>query len=134
MPMIHILTAQTYTAEQKWKISDVVQSCMENYFNTPKNDRFHFFEQFKLEDVIVDPQYWVKQQRTSRFMLFNITAGKPRSSEQKSEFMYQLTEQLHSNFKIPKQDIMIVIHYNQLEDWSFGEGIRGDISLKKFSN
>lgn len=131
MPMIRIVTAHTYSAEQKSQISDLTQFCMENYFNTPKNDRFHFFQQLKSEDIIIDANYWVEKQRTSQFILFNITAGKPRSPEQKAEFMHELTNQLNAKFQIPKQDIMIVIQYNQLEDWSFGEGVRGDILMEK---
>ena len=104
---------------------------MENYFNTPKNDRFHFFQQLKSEDIIIDANYGVEKQRTSQFILFNITAGKLRSPEQKAEFIHELTNQLNAKFQIPKQDIMIVIQYNQLEDWSFGEGVRGDILMKK---
>ena len=49
---------------------------MENYFNTPKNDRFHVFHQLKSEDIIIDANYGVEKQRTTQFILFNITAGK----------------------------------------------------------
>ena len=130
MPMIRFTTSYPYTDLEKAQLSKVVQSCMENYFDTPKNDCFHIFEQIPQEQVFVDPDYWVKTARTEKFILLYITSGKPRTAQQKSDLMLHVTAQLKQNFDVPEQDVMFVIVQNSAEDWCFGHAQRADLYLK----
>ncbi|EPF70730.1 hypothetical protein [Acinetobacter rudis] len=76
MPMIRFITSYTYDNAQKLQMSKIVQNAMEQFFDTPKNDRFHIFEHFNQGQILVDPDYWVKTARTERFILLYITSGK----------------------------------------------------------
>lgn len=46
MPMIRFITSYAYDNAQKLQMSKIVQNAMEQFFDTPKNDRFHIFEHF----------------------------------------------------------------------------------------
>lgn len=133
MPMIRFTTSYAYTDLEKAQISKIVQTCMECYFDTPKNDCFHIFEHLPQDNVIVDPNYWVRSPRTEKFMLLYITSGKPRTAQQKLDLMQHVTAQLHQTFNIPEQDIMFVIVQNTAEDWCFGHAQRADLYLKTFA-
>lgn len=128
--MIRFITSYTYDNVEKLQMSKIVQTCMENYFDTPINDCFHIFEQLTQAQILVNPDYWVKSSRTERFILLYITAGKIRTSEQKLNLMIQVTHRLNQTFNIPEQDIMFIIMQNQPEDWCFGHAQRADIYLK----
>lgn len=134
MPMIRFITSYSYDNIEKTQISKIVQHCMEEYFDTPKDDHFHIFEQLTPSQIIVDPNYWVKSARTERFILLYITSGKRRTSEQKSDLMIQVTYQLNRIFNIPEQDIMFIIVQNEAEDWCFGHAQRADIYSSAISD
>lgn len=128
--MIRFSTSYKYNDVEKLQMSKIVQSCMEKYFATPKNDCFHIFEQLNQGQIFIDPNYWVKCSRTEQFILLYITSGKARTSDQKSNLMTQVTKQLNQIFNIPEQDIMFIIVQNTIEDWCFGHAQRADIYLK----
>lgn len=130
MPMIRFTTSYAYSDLEKTQISKIVQTCMERYFDTPKNDCFHLFEQLTQGSILVDPDYWVTSPRTEKFILLYITSGKPRTAQQKSDLMQHVTAELHQKFSIPEQDIMFVIVQNSAEDWCFGHAQRADLYLK----
>jgi len=134
MPMIRFTTSYTYNDLEKLQMSKIVQICMEKYFDTPENDCFHIFEQLNKGEIIVDPNYWVRSPRTEQFILLYITAGKARTSEQKSNLMTQITKKLNEIFNIPEQDIMFILVHNTIEDWCFGHAQRGDIYLKSITD
>ncbi|WP_151739813.1 tautomerase family protein [Acinetobacter nosocomialis] len=134
MPMIRFTTSYAYTDLEKAQISKIVQTCMESYFDTPKNDCFHIFEQLPQGNVLVDPDYWVKSSRTEKFILLYITSGKPRTAQQKLDLMQHVTTQLHQTFNIPEQDVMFVIVQNSAEDWCFGHAQRADLYLKTLTS
>lgn len=134
MPMIRFISSYTYDDAEKLQMSKIVQSCMEEFFDTPKNDRFHIFEQLNQGQILVDPDYWVESPRTERFILLYITSGKARTAEQKSNLMLHVTKQLNQIFNIPQQDIMFIIVQNKIEDWCFGHAQRADIYLKSITH
>lgn len=132
--MIRFTTSYAYTTLEKAQISEIVQTCMEDYFDTPQNDCFHIFEQLPQGNIFVDANYWVKSPRTEKFMLLYITSGKPRTAQQKSDLMQHVTAQLHQKLNIPEQDVMLVIVQNSAEDWCFGHAQRADLYLKMLAS
>ncbi|GKM38416.1 hypothetical protein NUKP66_32070 [Klebsiella variicola] len=55
-------------------------------------------------------------------MLFHIFAGKPRSRAQKQRLYRRLCARLADEMAVSPQDVMVVIQFNQQEDWSFSAG------------
>ncbi|SAX92594.1 tautomerase [Klebsiella pneumoniae] len=60
------------------------------------------------------------------FVLFHIFAGKPRSRAQKQGLYRRLCARLDDEMAVSPQDVMVVIQFNQLEDWSFSAGKMAD--------
>ncbi len=56
------------------------------------------------------------------FVLFHIFAGKPRRRAQKQGLYRRLCARLADEMAVSPQDVMVVIQFNQLEDWSFSAG------------
>ncbi|VEA99266.1 tautomerase [Klebsiella pneumoniae] len=63
---------------------------------------------------------------SARFVLFHIFAGKPRSRAQKQGLYRRLCARLDDEMAVSPQDVMVVIQFNQLEDWSFSAGKMAD--------
>ncbi len=57
---------------------------------------------------------------------FAIFAGKPRSRAQKQGLYRRLCARLDDEMAVSPQDVMVVIQFNQLEDWSFSAGKMAD--------
>ena len=60
--------------------------------------------------------------RSDNFIQFHILAGKPRSREQKQNFCRLLCDRLHAALGIHPDDVMVMIHFNTADDWSFSQG------------
>ncbi|WP_429090399.1 tautomerase family protein [Aeromonas rivipollensis] len=56
-------------------------------------------------------------------MLFQILAGKPRSTVVKQRLYERLAERLHADLGIHPDNLMVVIQLNGCEEWSFGRGL-----------
>jgi len=67
-------------------------------------------------------RHYLSGKRSDNFILFQITAGKSRSIEQKQNFYRLLSTGLHSRLGISPDDVMVIIQFNQAEDWSFSRG------------
>ncbi len=86
---------------------------------------FSFIERAADEQRIYDPHY-LSEGRSARFVLFHIFAGKPRSRAQKQGLYRRLCARLDDEMAVSPQDVMVVIQFNQREDWSFSAGKMAD--------
>lgn len=121
MPLTHIHLSTQYTHDERAQISRILQDVFITSFDVPKYDCFQLFHRYQKDDWVIDPNY-LSAGRTERFILFEITAGKPRSYELQQNFMQQLAVHLAQNLAIAPSDVMVVIHYNRAQDWSFASG------------
>jgi hypothetical protein len=60
--------------------------------------------------------------RSDNFVLFQVTAGRPRSRDQKQRFYHALCAALQVEMAIDPDDVMIIIQFNSTEEWSFSGG------------
>ncbi len=123
MPFVRIMTGDRYSEMQQKQISDILHQALTETFAVPAQDRFHFFECFAAGDRYIDRHY-LSTGRTEGAILFNIVAGKLRSTEQKSALYHQLAAQLNEKMGIEGGDVMVVIQFTAAEDWSFSGGKR----------
>ena len=90
-------------------------------FAVPPDDCFQVIETLPAGRLIYDRHY-LTGTRSDNFILFLITAGKPRSREQKQNLYRALAARLHEALGIHPDDVMIVIQFTTADDWSFGGG------------
>jgi len=121
MPVTRITLSERYSDTQLAEISAILHQSLTGEFAVPLNDRFQIFERLPSSQRIFDP-YYQSGERSDNTILFQITAGKPRSVEQKQNFYRCLSERLHSTMGIHPDDVMVIIQFNNASDWSFSNG------------
>ncbi|CAM3576877.1 tautomerase family protein [Rahnella bruchi] len=105
-------------------ISAILHNTLVEHFAVPADDCFQLFEPASRRQRVINPTYLSGKddQRSEDFLLFHITAGKPRNSNQKQEFFRHLAGDLHAALGISPADVMVVVSFTQPEDWSFSHG------------
>ncbi|MDJ0035382.1 tautomerase family protein [Pantoea allii] len=111
---------------QQWReaVSDALQQSLEASFAVPRGDCFQFFDCYDDRSRIFDRHYLCDGEagRSDDFLMFTVTAGKARSTQQKQAFYGDLIGRLEQAIGINPRDVMVIIHFTQSEDWSFSHG------------
>ncbi len=102
-------------------ISDNLHRALVEAFEVPPDDRFQIIEPCEQSELIYDRHY-LGGPRSENFVLFTVTAGKPRSAQVKQAFYRRLVDLLAESPGIRPEDVMIVINTTTSEDWSFSGG------------
>jgi len=121
MPLSRISLGEQYSDQQLTEISEVLHQSLTDEFAVPLKDKFQIFDRLPATQRIFDRHY-LSGQRSEHYILFQITAGKSRTLEQKQNFYRALTQGLHDKLGISPDDVMVVIQFNQAGDWSFSQG------------
>jgi len=121
MPLTRIVCRETLSEEAVAIISDTLHECLVREFAVPLQDKFQIIERLPARQRVYDRHY-LSGGRSDDFVLVLITAGKPRSTEQKRRFYRALSEGLSAKVGISPEDVMVTIQFNQAEDWSFSRG------------
>ncbi|RQW63534.1 tautomerase family protein [Vibrio viridaestus] len=122
MPLTRIIVQKEhYSRNELNKISHILHAVLVNEFDVPVRDQFQIIEEVEKNNIIVDREY-LSPGRTSGYILFYITAGKPRNLTQKTRFYRELCLQLTKQTSIRSADIMVIIQYTDASDWSFSNG------------
>lgn len=121
MPFTRISVRQDCRDEDIESISAILHHALVSEFAVPETDCFQIFERV-LGGLRVFDRHYLSEGRTESFILFQITAGKMRTREQKQNFYQALSEGLERGLGISPADVMVVIQFTQAEDWSFSGG------------
>ena len=121
MPVTRITLGEHYTDSQLGEISAILHQSLTDEFAVPLKDCFQIFERLPACQRIFDRHYQ-SGQRSDNFVLFQITAGKTRTIEQKKNFYRTLSQRLFSALGIHTDDVMVIIQFNTADDWSFSHG------------
>lgn len=121
MPITRITLSDSYSDEKIAVISTIVHQSLVTYFAVPQDDCFQLFEKLPASQRVFDRHY-LSGGRSEGFMVLQITAGRPRTREQKQDFYRVLNERLEREIGVSPDDVMVIIQFNQAEDWSFSRG------------
>jgi phenylpyruvate tautomerase PptA (4-oxalocrotonate tautomerase family) len=121
MPISHISLLRGKSSAYLRAVSDSLHQALVEAFDVPPEDRFQVMHQHGAEEMSIDPHY-LSGTRSADFVLFNITAGRPRSAATKQAFYRRLVELLGQSPGLRPDDVMIVVQTTQPEDWSFSGG------------
>ena len=121
MPFVRISLLRGKSPEYLRAVADSIHRAMVETFNVPPADRFQIIHQHEPGELIYDRNY-LAGPRSDDFVLFAITAGKPRSTETRQAFFKRATELLGQSPGIRPEDIMIVVTTTSPDEWSFGDG------------
>lgn len=121
MPLSQISLHRGKTTEYLDALCDGLHDALVTCFDVPPADRFQLIHQHAPGEIRVDSHY-LGGPRSADYVLFQITAGKPRTTATKQAFYERLTQNLQRSPGIRPEDVMVVITFNQAEDWSFANG------------
>lgn len=123
MPLTRIALSQQDFDSKGALISAILQQCLEQHFAVPAQDCFQLFDVYPESQRLADAHYpALPEPRSKHWLLFQISAGRPRNHAQKQAFYRALSEQLQQQAGVRAADVMVIIQFNQTEDWSFANG------------
>ncbi|MGA2492302.1 MAG: tautomerase family protein [Roseiarcus sp.] len=102
-------------------LSDSLHRTLVESFEVPADDRFQVIDQREPGELIFDRNY-LGGPRSDDFVLFEITAGKPRDTTTKRAFYRRLVALLADAPGVRPQDVMVVITTTARDEWSFSGG------------
>ncbi|CAG9297405.1 tautomerase family protein [Celerinatantimonas diazotrophica] len=124
MPLTRITLTPALFEIGHQEISTILQQCLETHFDVPSGDCFQIFDVQAPQHIVFDGYYPnLRQKRNESGIFLHIFAGKPRSQAQKRALYQALNKRLTQTLPLDEQDIMVIIQFNQSEDWSFACGI-----------
>lgn len=121
MPFTRISLLRGKSPEYLSAVSDNLQRALVEAFDVPAADRFQLIHQHAPGELVFDRDY-LGGPRSDDFILFAVTAGRPRSTEVKQAFYKRLVALLAEAPGVRPEDVMVVITTTNPEDWSFSAG------------
>ena len=121
MPFTRISLLRGKSPEYIGALSESLHRALVEAFDAPPNDRFQLIHQHAPGELVFDRNY-LGGPRSNDFVLFAVTAGRPRSAQVKQAFYARLVALLAEAPGLRPEDVMIVITTTSPEDWSFSGG------------
>lgn len=124
MPFTRIYLSTDKPDDYVKKVSESLHEALTESFLVPQKDCFQIINRLTDEQRVYDKNYAcpVNQTRSKDWLLFEITAGKPRDTKTKETFYQTLLTKLQNSVGLDPADLMIIISTNQTEEWSFSSG------------
>ena len=122
MPLTRITVREGMSDARLQQLSDLYHQTLVEVFDVPREDKFQILEALPAKALVYHPHYQTGR-RDGDFILFQILAGKPRSTAVKQRLYERLAERLHADLGIHPDNLMVVIQLNGSEEWSFGRGL-----------
>ena len=121
MPLVRIDMPAGTSAEYKRAISDVVYDAIVTVLKAPQGDRFHVITEHQPETLFID-RHFLGIERTGDALMIQVTLRHGRTREVKQAFFRFIADALHERIGIRREDVIINLVEDNLEDWSFGNG------------
>ena len=122
MPLTRITVREGMSDARLQQLSALYHQTLVEVFDVPPEDKFQILEALPARALVYHPHYQTGR-RDGDFILFQILAGKPRSTVVKQRLYERLAERLHADLGIHPDNLMVVIQLNGSEEWSFGRGL-----------
>lgn len=122
MPFTRISLLRGKSPDYLQALSDNLHRAMVETFDVPPTDRFQAIHQLEPNELVFDRTH-LGGPRSDGYVFFQITIGKPRSTEVKKTFYRRLVSLLADAPGLRPEDVMVNIVTTSREDWSFADGI-----------
>jgi phenylpyruvate tautomerase PptA (4-oxalocrotonate tautomerase family) len=123
MPFIRVSYLENqYESDQLITISGEIMSSLIQHFDVPEDDYFQVFHGHRASEFFYSPNY-LNIRRTDGLLYIQITLKSGRIAQKKKGFYSELAKNLSDKLGIRKEDVFVVLVENELEDWTFGNGI-----------
>jgi len=121
MPLVRIDMPAGKSAAYKLQISDVIYDAIVGVLKAPAGDRFHVITEHGQDTLLIDRNF-LGISRTADALMIQVTLREGRAREVKQAFFKFIADGLHERIGIRREDVIINLVEDTLEDWSFGNG------------
>ena len=122
MPLVRISLRKGKPETFGKQIGEIVYRSMVDTINVPAKDNFQIVTEHDAGTLIYDPTY-LDIARTDGIVVIQITLNEGRSVELKKALFKTLTERLHAEAGIRREDVFVSLVEVKKENWSFGNGV-----------
>ena len=114
MPLVRIEIIKGKSASYKKERLECVHAGLVDALSIADWDRFQRIVEIDRECLETSPD------KSDSFTIIELTLFPGRTKEQKRAVIECITDRLHKNLDIPKEDVFIIIHEPPLENWGLG--------------
>ena len=122
MPFARIDLLKGKTAEYRATVADVVYQGIVDVLKAPDGDRFEIITEHPPENLLIDPSF-LGIARSADALIIQVVLRRGRTVEVKQAFFKAIADGLNARIGLRREDVMINLVENGLEDWSFGGGV-----------
>jgi phenylpyruvate tautomerase PptA (4-oxalocrotonate tautomerase family) len=122
MPLVRIDFRKGIHNDLGNKIGAIVYRSMVETINVPENDNFQIISEHEANGLIYDPNY-LGIHRSNGIIIIQVTLNEGRTTDMKKAFYKMVSERLHQELGLSKEDIFINLVEVKKENWSFGNGV-----------
>lgn len=122
MPLVRIDMPAGKPADYKRQISDVIYEAITEVLKAPQGDRFHVFTEHGPDTLRIDRNF-LGIARSDDALMIQVTLREGRTREVKQAFFRFIADALNERTGIRREDVIINLVEDTLEDWSFGNGV-----------
>lgn len=121
MPFTRISLLRGKSPDYLRAVQKSLQQALEEAYDVPLNDRFVAIHQHEPGELSFDRDY-LGGPRSDDFILFAISAGRPRTEAMRRGFFKRLVALLSEQPGIRPEDVMIIITTSGGDEWSLSHG------------
>ena len=120
MPLMRIDLIKGHDEDYLKTLLNIAYEVQVDKFSTPVGDRYQILTQHEpFEMQILDTGLGIE--RSKDVVVFNLVT-RPRSTRAKLDFYQALTDRLHDELGLRREDVVFSLVPNNDVDWSFGKG------------
>lgn len=120
MPIVRISLGSS-TATEPREVGACVYMAMRETIGIPEGDNFQVITRHSADELIYDPSFFGIE-RTSGFMIIEITLARGRTDSTKQALFARITALLEERCGVRPADVMLALHEAGLADLSLGLG------------
>ncbi len=122
MPFVRIDLVRGKSAEYRRTLGEIVYKALLDVINVPENDKFQVITEHAPGELNVAESY-LGNRYTSDVIFIQITMTVGRPLELKKALYRRIVDDIHTQLKMRREDVVINLVEVAKENWSFGGGI-----------
>lgn len=119
MPLVRITVRDDTSPDLQQAISAGVHRAMVATIGIPEGDRFQIVDRRPADALVADPEYLGVARQNVVFVEITLVRG--RTVEKKKALYAAIAKELGAA-GVRTDDVFVVLHETEREDWSFGNG------------
>jgi 4-oxalocrotonate tautomerase len=122
MPLVRIDLLRGKSPEFRNMVGEIIYNAMIDVINVPKDDKFQVITEHTSEGLNFAQSY-LGNNYSQNIILIQITLNAGRTVELKKAFFKRIADDLSTQLKVRREDVIISLVEVPKENWSFGGGV-----------